>query len=84
MKKLLTHLIAIAIFFICFVNHAIADDPISLELAKKVALYYGAERWGAVSIYDHKLFVDPIDEKPKVYVFTLYLGDENPPRIEQT
>ncbi len=54
---------------------------VDLELAKKAALYYGEKKWKTVQIYDYRLFVDPLNNDPLVYMFCLYIGNDSSPDI---
>jgi len=60
-----------------------AAGEIDVDLVKKVALYYGAERWGSVRIYDSQVFIDPLDNTPQATAVTLYLGSGDPPSVEE-
>lgn len=74
----------ISIIFFLHINYIFSAESIQIELAKKVALYYGAERFESVSIYDSKIFSDPVEGTPQAVVFTLYLGDGVHPSIRET
>ena len=72
----------VVLFCVALAPVAVADR-IDLETAKKAALYYGAQRWGTVSIYDYQLLHDPTTNEAIVYSFVLVVGKETiPDRVD--
>ncbi len=55
------------------------STQVDLETARRAALYFGAQRWGRVVIYDQQLLVDPVSNKVEVYSFVLAVSDQVPP-----
>jgi len=76
-------IVILIIFFVVNINIIYSQDLIELETAKEIAKFYAEQRWEHVNIFDYRLYIDPMTDEPKAYVFSIYIGaSEMPTKTE--
>ena len=75
------YMLVIILGVICFISpsrsNAQDNSIVPIQLARKAAIYNAREIFGEVNFYEAETYYD-LDDKPAVYVFTLFKGGSSP------